>query len=388
MSKQENNIIINSKKDISHSNSISKSHKIILGNKTKRERIKHTPKLKKSSSKSETNYKTQTSRKYSDSMFYENDNTKLNNNFDFHEQICIQLNNNYINQNNILMKDYLETSKLFSPLKRLVLLDWVMAICRYAQFKRETFHMTISLIDICLSKLKEISIDKVQLIGTSCLLISSKFLEPFIPNLKKYSEFGGEAYAIEEIKEYELKLLSLLEWKINYADILQWSNIFLHKWNVFIKENSNIFKFNENDNNKYYSIYYYIIDSIVLDYYYRFYDMRNLCMSILYLSFGYQFKFINENENELDLSKLKYYDNFFNKFVEQNKIFNIDNFRKFIPYSQQFINKDIITYLNERINEYSKYEKVNIFYQDYDINKSIIAKNAINNHILFIDNNN
>ena len=89
----------------------------------------------------------------------------MNNNFDFHEQICIQLNNNYINQNNILMKDYLETSKLFSPLKRLVLLDWVMAICRYAQFKRETFHMTISLIDICLSKLKEISIDKVQLIG-------------------------------------------------------------------------------------------------------------------------------------------------------------------------------------------------------------------------------
>ena len=386
MSKQENNIIINSKNDISPSNNISKSHKNILGNKTKRERIKQTPKLKESSSKSETNYKTQISRKYSDSIFYENDNSKLNNDFDFHEQICIQFNNNYTKQNIILMEDYMETSKVFSPLKRLVLLDWVMSICGYAQFKRETFHMTISLIDICLSKLKEISIDEVQLIGTSCLLISSKFFEPFIPNLKKYSEFGGEAYTIERIKEYELKLISLLEWKLNYSDILQWSNIFLHKWNVFIKENSNIFKFNEKDNNRYYCIYYYIIDSIVLDYYYRFYDMRNLCMSILYLSFGYQFKYINENE--LDLSKLKYYDNFFNKFVEQNEIFNIDNFRKYIPYSHQFINKDIITYLNERINENSKYEKVNIFYQDYDINKSIIAKNAIKNHLLFICDNN
>ena len=383
MSKLEQNI--NSPNIYFHSDSSSKSHYYLLGNKTKREKIKKTPKLKISNSKYKTNYKTRISRKYSDNIINEDANTKqlkLNNDFDFHEEMCIQLNNNYISQNIILMNDYMKSSKVFTPLKRIILVDWVMAVCCFTQFKRETFHMTISIIDICLSKIKSISIDKIQLIGTSCLLISSKFLELFIPDLKKYSEFGAETYSVQEIKENELEILNLLDWKLNYVNIFQWSNIFLYKWNIFIKEYSYIFKFKENDNNKLYNIYYYIIDTIVLDYYYRFYDMKKLCVTIIYLSFGYQFKFINDKE--FNLSKLKNYDNLFNKFVEIiNNNYKIDNFREYIPYVLQFINKDLIIYLNERFNQNEKMEKINIFYQDYDNNKTKIAKQAIKNYIFF-----
>ena len=65
---------------------------------------------------------------------------------------------------------------------------------------------------------------------------------------------------------------------------------------------------NENDINKLYLIYYFIIDSIVLDYYYRFNNMKHICISIIYLIYGYFFEYISETS--FDLSKFKYYDKF------------------------------------------------------------------------------
>jgi len=85
------------------------------------------------------------------------------------------------------MRDYMKSINEFDPFKRNILLDWVMAICYSTRFKRETFLMTVSLIDICFPKLKKISVDEFQLLGTTCLLISSKYLEISIPCIKKFS---------------------------------------------------------------------------------------------------------------------------------------------------------------------------------------------------------
>ena len=120
---------------------------------------------------------------------------------------------------------------------------------------------------------------------------------------------------------------------------------------------------NENDTNLLFITYYYILDSIVLDYYYRFQNMKYICTSIIYLIFGYILEFIDDAF--LDLSKLKYYDNFFNKFIENNKFLSLDNFRDSISYVCQFLNKSILDKLSEDINE-MKIQKMSIFYQDYD----------------------
>jgi len=272
------------------------------------------------------------------------------------------------------MRDYMKSINEFDPFKRNILLDWVMAICYSTRFKRETFLMTVSLIDICFPKLKKISVDEFQLLGTTCLLISSKYLEISIPCIKKFSEFTGETYSVQEIKDYEKKILGLLKWKINYVDILQWSNLILYKWNIYINEYSPLFKMNENDTNLLYIAYYYILDSILLDYYYRFQNMKYICTSIIYLIFGYILEFIDDAF--LDLSKLKYYDNFFNKFIENNKFLSLDNFRDSISYVCQFLNKSILDKLSEDINE-MKIQKMSIFYQDYDSMKKKLAHNAI-----------
>ena len=358
---------------------------ILLGNKTNREKEKDTPSIypKKSRSKS-TEHKTLKTNESeisfnvnkNDINEKKNDSFEIQKTFDLHDQIGNELNNKYLKENIILMIDYMKGINELDPVKRNILLDWVMAICYSTRFKRETFHMTVSLIDICFTKLKKISVDEFQLLGTTCLLISSKYLEISIPSIKKFSEFTGETYSVQEIKDYEKKILGLLKWKINYVDILQWSNLILYKWNIYINEYSPLFKMNENDTNGLYIAYYYILDSIVLDYYYRFHNMKYICTSIIYLIFGYILEFIDDAF--LDLSKLKYYDNFFNKFIENNKFLSLDNFRDSISYVCQFLNKSILDKLSEYINE-MKLQKMNIFYQDYDSMKKKLAHNAIKN---------
>ena len=343
MSKQiKQNSIINPYK--ASSKSINKLHietKIIplLGNKTNRGKENNTPNpIPKNYRSKSTEYKTLKSKESEISYnIYKsvanknkNDSVPIKDNFDLYEQIGKDLNNKYLNQKIILMTDYMKRISEFSPAKRNILLDWIMEICCYSHFKRETFHMTVSLIDICFSKLEKISVDEFQLLGTTCLLLSSKYLEVSIPNVKKYSEFTGYTYSDQEIKDYEKKILGLLKWKLNLVDIFQWSNFILYKWNIFINEYSPLFKMNENDTNKLHLIYYFIIDSIVLDYYYRFHNMKYICTSIIYLLFGYFFEFITETS--LDLSKFKYYDNFFNKFIEKNKFLSLNNFRESISF--------------------------------------------------------
>ena len=305
-----------------------------------------------------------------------NDSVEIKDTFDLYEQIGKDLNNKYLNQNIILMTDYMKRISDFSPAKRIILLDWIMEICCYSHFKRETFHMTVSLIDICFSKLENITVNEFQLLGTTCLLLSSKYLEVSIPSVKKYTEFTGDTYSVQEIKDYEKKILGLLKWKLNFVDIFQWSNLILYKWNIFINEYSPLFKMNVNDTNNLYLIYYFIIDSIILDYYYRFHNMKYICTSIIYLLFGYFFEYITESS--LDLSKFKYYDNFFNKFIEKNKFLSLNNFRESISFVCQFFNKSMIDKLCKDINELNIQSK-NIFYQDYDLMKKKLAINAIRN---------
>lgn len=58
---------------------------------------------------------------------------------------------------------------------RNVLLDWIMESCTYSRYKRATFHLAIVLIDIYLTKTKNIDINKLQLLGVTSLLLAAKY---------------------------------------------------------------------------------------------------------------------------------------------------------------------------------------------------------------------
>lgn len=69
---------------------------------------------------------------------------------------------------------------------RLLLFDWMMEVCDEYTLKRETYHLTTSLVDLYLSK-KKCPVSKLQLLGATCLLIGSKMEEIVCPRAKDFA---------------------------------------------------------------------------------------------------------------------------------------------------------------------------------------------------------
>ena len=77
-------------------------------------------------------------------------------------------------QLNALRKDYMKYNREFDNTKRIILLDWIMDVCNSISFKRSTYYLTVVLIDTFMSKVKNTPINKLQLIGVCCLILSAK----------------------------------------------------------------------------------------------------------------------------------------------------------------------------------------------------------------------
>ena len=77
-------------------------------------------------------------------------------------------------QLNSLRKDYMKYNREFDNTKRIILLDWIMDVCNSISFKRSTYYLTVVLIDTFMSKVKNTPINKLQLIGVCCLILSAK----------------------------------------------------------------------------------------------------------------------------------------------------------------------------------------------------------------------
>lgn len=74
----------------------------------------------------------------------------------------------------LMRENYLLYHSFLDEKKRLILLDWIMQVTSEMGFKRYTFHSAVVLIDLFLSKTKSISINDLQLLGVSCLVIAAK----------------------------------------------------------------------------------------------------------------------------------------------------------------------------------------------------------------------
>jgi len=66
---------------------------------------------------------------------------------------------------------------------RLLLLDWMMEVCDEFGLKRETYHLACYLTDLYLTNTL-CSIDKLQLLGASALLLSAKVEEVICPRVR------------------------------------------------------------------------------------------------------------------------------------------------------------------------------------------------------------
>jgi hypothetical protein len=68
----------------------------------------------------------------------------------------------------------MEKQPYIEPSMRIILVDWIMEVCYQFRFKRNTFHMSVMLIDVYMSSTCNLPTNLLQLIGVTCLCIASK----------------------------------------------------------------------------------------------------------------------------------------------------------------------------------------------------------------------
>ena len=84
-----------------------------------------------------------------------------------------------------------------------------METCNDLLLKRETFHLSINIIDRYLSLVK-ISRKNFQLVGVTALFIASKIEEIYSPRISDFSAASGNSYSLAALVEMEKKILKTL----------------------------------------------------------------------------------------------------------------------------------------------------------------------------------
>lgn len=130
---------------------------------------------------------------------------------------------------------YFETQQEIQPWMRSVLVDWLMDLSSQLAFKRATFHLAVTLVDIALSKIQNIEASKFQLVGITSLIISAKHEEICTPSIKMFAYSTENAYEPEEIIAFEKNLLEKIDWKVNFPTFATWGNLLTLKWDMWLK---------------------------------------------------------------------------------------------------------------------------------------------------------
>ncbi len=80
---------------------------------------------------------------------------------------------------------YLKRHANIEPQMRAILLDWLVEICYAYRLHRETWHLALEYMDRFMTCCKQqMRVDRLQLIGMTCLFLAAKVEEIYPPKLK------------------------------------------------------------------------------------------------------------------------------------------------------------------------------------------------------------
>ncbi|KJH42048.1 cyclin domain protein [Dictyocaulus viviparus] len=109
--------------------------------------------------------------------------------------------------------NYMSRQDDINPEMRAILVDWLSDVVLEYNMHQETFHLSVSLVDRTLSKFRT-SRERLQLIGTTAMMIASKYEEIYPPELKEFVYITDDTYTAEQIIQMERIILNELRFDI------------------------------------------------------------------------------------------------------------------------------------------------------------------------------
>ncbi|KAI6078409.1 G2/mitotic-specific cyclin-B3 [Aix galericulata] len=113
-----------------------------------------------------------------------------------------------------LLPDYMEKQVDISRDMRAILVDWMVEVQENFELNHETLYLAVKLVDHYLVEVVSVK-DKLQLIGSTAVLIASKFEEQCPPCVDDFLYICDDAYKREELVAMEKSILRTLNFDIN-----------------------------------------------------------------------------------------------------------------------------------------------------------------------------
>ncbi|KAG8216530.1 cyclin-like protein [Butyriboletus roseoflavus] len=113
--------------------------------------------------------------------------------------------------------DYMSSQKELAWSMRGILLDWLVQVHARFRLLPETFFLCVNIIDRFLSA-RVVSLAKLQLVGITCLFISSKVEEIVAPSVSHFLHCADSSYTEPEILLAERYVLKTIDWNLSFPN--------------------------------------------------------------------------------------------------------------------------------------------------------------------------
>lgn len=126
---------------------------------------------------------------------------------------------------------YMERQPEINTRMREILIDWLIDVHQRFKLVPETLFITVNIVDRYLAK-RFVEREKLQLLGTTAMLIACKYQEIYPPSLADLVFMCNNAYIAREVLEMECTVLSVLEYDMTFPTSLSFLETYLEALNV------------------------------------------------------------------------------------------------------------------------------------------------------------
>ncbi|EAR96952.2 amine-terminal domain cyclin (macronuclear) [Tetrahymena thermophila SB210] len=175
---------------------------------------------------------------------------------------------------------------------RAIMVDWIVDVHLKFKLLPDTLYLTINLIDRYIER-KQISKDRLQLLGATSMFIACKFEEIYPPEINDFVFICDSLYTKEQILQMEGELITAINFDLTYTSPLR----FLNRYSYL----------NESTEVQYYCAQY-LLELSLIEYKMTEYSSSNQAASALYLVnkiFDQPWSEELRNQSHYDQSSLK-----------------------------------------------------------------------------------
>ena len=176
--------------------------------------------------------------------------------------------------------------------KREELIDFLYRTCKYLKLLDFTFFSTIQILDkLFIGNKESFSIENLYEIAIAALYLSSKFNEINIPKKKdildSYYILNNKNYTNKFIDLYEILILKILDYKLNYTSVYDYIMFFFDNYQIFFYNYLSNKLFNKEK-------LLNLIKENLLKFIKKFYKFNSLFLAIYLIKLSFQILYHNE----------------------------------------------------------------------------------------------